>query len=917
MRDREALEHATPARRDREPDLAAIARARALQDEAPLRRTRDELDRAVVLDLQALGDAADRRRFVFRHAAKSEEELVLLRLDAHLARRALAEHEEAAQAIAHLGERAVFGVRDGWHGSNVDIYRVTIYLSSAARPRRDTLGAVRRLELALAALATIVSVVVATRLRLSSDLTDLFPSTREAAALARVTRVTGGGDVSLVLVRGEDPAEVERAADDAAARLRAQDAVERVVTGPPAAREPGDPTAAWRWAGPVARRKLAQAVSDDGMRQRLRDTRALLLAPGASEAEEWLVRDPLRLALIPFEDRIELASGARAAPGDAFGADEGRARLLVVVARGRAFDAATAKRFTDEARAALDAAARPGVRLALTGGHVVASETEAMLRADLTKSGVLSTVLASLAFVALFRRPRALVAVLPPLVAGTLWTTAIAALAFARLSAVATAFAAVVIGVGVDTGVHVYGKLLAARREGLAPHEAAERARRETWRPTLGAAIAAGAAFACLGLSDVAGMRQLGALCAAGEVLTAVAILVVVPPVGAWLERGAPPPPLRLSMVASLTSTRSRALAALGVAAAAVAAALAFGEPAIANAVVTGAPKLPALTTYAEIDATFGGTRGQLVVVSTGADARARADAVAEAAELLRARGAIAGFDALASIDPSPELQRMRLADRDRLDLPARRAALARALAEEGFAVEAFAPALDAFEHPTSTAADAPLDSSLSWLVRRHLADDLAVTYVRLTGKPAEDAEARATIRAADPEAILTGFADLESSLRVTLARDLPRIFGAALGMVAIVLALSLRRVSAVLLALAVLAVEIALVLLGARALGLRWHVYDALVLPVLLGITLDEALFLLEASRARPIDDALAEQAPLASATAITTAAGFGALVVCRFGGLRDLGAVGALGSTAGLLCALVLIPAVLRLRR
>jgi predicted RND superfamily exporter protein len=42
-----------------------------------------------------------------------------------------------------------------------------------------------------------------------------------------------------------------------------------------------------------------------------------------------------------------------------------------------------------------------------------------------------------------------------------------------------------------------------------------------------------------------------------------------------------------------------------------------------------------------------------------------------------------------------------------------------------------------------------------------------------------------------------------------------------------------------------------------------------------------------------------------------LTTAAGFGALVVCRFGGLVDVGKVGALGSAAGLLCALVVIPA------
>jgi predicted exporter len=463
-----------------------------------------------------------------------------------------------------------------------------------------------RAVVALVVVVTIASIVVALRLRLSGDLTELFPATPEASALARVTRVFGGGDVSLVLVRGDDPAEVEKAAERAADFLRSSPAIEQVVTAPPAPSTLSrtDPTGAWRFAGPVARRKLARALTDDGMRERLRDTHALLLAPGAGEVADWLARDPLRLAAIPFEDRIELASGARAAPGSAFVADGGRARLIVLVPRGRAFDPSAARTLTESTSIALaDAhAEHPGVRFDLTGGHVVASQTEALVRADLTRSGLLSMALASFVFVALFRRPRALVAVLPPLVAGTLWTTAIAALAYPRLSAIATAFAAVVIGVGVDTGVHVYGKLLAARREGRSPADAAAFARRETWRPTLGAAVAAGAAFACIGLSDVEGMRQLGVLCGAGEVATALAILAVVPKVGGWLERGPPPRELRLSFVAALTSTRPRALAALAASAIALAAALAYGTPRLDHAVVAlGPERLPAMATCAEI----------------------------------------------------------------------------------------------------------------------------------------------------------------------------------------------------------------------------------------------------------------------------------------------------------------------------
>jgi hypothetical protein len=49
-------------------------------------------------------------------------------------------------------------------------------------------------------------------------------------------------------------------------------------------------------------------------------------------------------------------------------------------------------------------------------------------------------------------------------------------------------------------------------------------------------------------------------------------------------------------------------------------------------------------------------------------------------------------------------------------------------------------------------------------------------------------------------------------------------------------------------------------------------------------------------------------------AATGLTTAAGFVALVACRFDGLRDLGAVGAIGVLAGLVAALIVVPAAAR---
>ncbi len=143
----------------------------------------------------------------------------------------------------------------------------------------------------IAVLLTLASIAIVTRLQLSRDLTELFPETPEASMLARVTRLFGGGDVALVLLRGETSDDSAKAADEAAAALRACPEVVQVITGPPAPKDLQklEPTGAWRFAGPLARKKLAYTLTDQGMHQRLRETRALLLAPGAEDrgTSQW------------------------------------------------------------------------------------------------------------------------------------------------------------------------------------------------------------------------------------------------------------------------------------------------------------------------------------------------------------------------------------------------------------------------------------------------------------------------------------------------------------------------------------------------------------------------------------------------------------------------------------------------------
>ncbi|HEX3771844.1 MAG TPA: MMPL family transporter [Polyangiaceae bacterium] len=792
---------------------------------------------------------------------------------------------------------------------------------------------------------TVVSFwLTASKLHLSTDLSTLFPESGDAGALVRWTRAFGGRDPALVLVRGDAPADVAKVAAGIAEALRHAPSVDSVITGIPAMPPLPDPTLTWAYAGPEARERLAHLVTPDGMAQRLEETRELLLAPSAdAEAEAFLARDPLRLAQVPWEARAELASNVAAAGGGDFVADEGRARLVVAQPRGSAFVSADARALVDDVNRAVAASAVPGVTTELAGGHAIGEATERMLRTDLEVSGSLSLALASLAFVLTFRRSRALAAVLPPLILGTLWTTGLAALLPSGVSAVAIAFAAVVVGVGVDTGVHVYAAFLAERRAGLPPLEAARQAREVTWRPTLTAALVAAVAFASLGLSGLRAMQELGLLCGAGELLTAIAIVLVTPEIGVWLEPK-PPPPLRevrwVVALDRLTATRPRALAALLVCASPIAAVAILGWPLPADALVAVRPQaLGPLVAEEHIHAIFGSgadrrperqlgrqlgrAGGQWVVLTTGRDvddARTRADGVAETLERLQRAGTIEGFDALGTFAPSVATQRARLAERDALDLPSRRGALAAALTAAGFSVDAFAPALDAFAHPSEavSATEGRSDGARSWLLARHVSSDargpLVATYVRPKGDPGADAAARAAVLAADPNAVITGFDAIDRALRGALSKDLVLVGGVAFVVVAIAMRLALRSARHALVALATLACEMGVVGLAMHLLSVRWHVYDALVLPVLFGVTVDESMFLLHAAKDHSMSEALRTQGPLVAATALTTAAGFAALVACRFDGLRDLGAVGAIGVLAGLAAALVVVPAAVR---
>ncbi|HEY4122259.1 MAG TPA: MMPL family transporter [Byssovorax sp.] len=790
-----------------------------------------------------------------------------------------------------------------------------------------------RVATALVVLVTALSALaVGLGLHLEPNVSSLLPDGGDAIALRKYVRAFGGGDLGVVLVHGDDADEDAAAADALAAALASRRSIAFAASRVELPRGI-DPMLLFRHADAATRAKLAAALTPEGMRARLADTRRMLLAPGSGALADVVAQDPLRLGQLALEGAGVGAAGGRAQADGSFASDDGKARLVLIKARGQALHGADARAFVDDVEAAIAPirSAHPKVRFGVTGGHAIAAATEDMLISDLELSGTLSLLLASAAFALVFRRLRALVAVLPPLVLGTLWTAGLATLFPGGVSAIAVAFTSVVVGVGVDTGVHTYAATMAARRRGLEGAACAAAARKAMTSQVMTAAITAGAAFGALALSGIAAVRQLGILCGAGEILTAVSIVIVTPSLGAWLERKAAPPEMPSGWtraVAWLTATKPRAIVAAIVALAPIPALVIGGPPPLAEAVVAVRPKaLEPLRVQQAIFDAFGGKFGQWVVLVADPSlerARERADAIAE--RLAAMPGDVEAVDSLSRIAPALATQKARYAERDALDLPKKADDLEAALGEVGFAPARFSAALDGMRHATHATldlADAQKGAGAlltSRFLGRDAGEELVALYVRpSTGKDVA-AHVDAAVRAVDPTAAVTGYGRLDASLRATLLHDMPRISGVAAGLVVLALAASLRRLRDVVLAALVITSEICAVLLLIRALGIPLHAYDALVLPVLLGITVDEGMFLIQHARVYEgtpggLEATLRAEGPSIASTALTTAAGFAALGVCRFDGLRDLGWVGALGSVVGLVVALIVVPAGLKL--
>lgn len=218
---------------------------------------------------------------------------------------------------------------------------------------------------------------------------------------------------------------------------------------------------------------------------------------------------------------------------------DGTEVYLMIKPSGTAGDLEFARRFVATALDTgkkLAAEQYPGVTLEATGNFQNRIEEDAVMRNDLSNAGLLSALIAVGLILLATRRVSALAVVGVPVVVGLVLTFAFAQGAIGHLNIVTGFLVAILIGLGIEYGVHLSMRYWEEREE-HGVKESLEAAVRGTFSGALTSAFTNAAAFFVLVLAQFHAFQQFGLLAGIGVLLAVLSAYAMGPSLLAIAER--------------------------------------------------------------------------------------------------------------------------------------------------------------------------------------------------------------------------------------------------------------------------------------------------------------------------------------------------------------------------------------------
>lgn len=800
----------------------------------------------------------------------------------------------------------------------------------------------RRTAFLAAVLAIFCVAVIVLRARIDSDVLNLLPQRFESVQGLKLfdRDFSQARELTFALwdESGKGKGDLDAFADYFGEALRREPWVVRVMDGVPM-ESPEGIAQVQKLAVPLLLNlppgdfdKALEHLQPSALAARFKRKRAEIEA-GSFKAEMELNFDPTGVvipALKPLAGSFSLEGGADGARP--FASPDGTLRVAIAVTRQEKLDAPSCQELMRKVEAfkarvlagwkSEGGSGSAAPQILVTGRTPYVAEMSLGMRGDIVSTVIGSVVLVAGIFWLGFRRVRPLFAILHVLLLCCLVAVAAGTFIFGQLNVVTMGICAIMVGIGVDFGMLLFGTYQAAREEGQDHEAAAAHAVNLLGRGVLFGAATAAASFSALILSESPGFTQLGVLIGVG-VLTAALLMMTV--FFALLGRGSVAGKRDFLSGATFWYVERLHRRAGPVAIAGLAALLALNlyawlpvgkvrleadpkslEPAESRAgfaLRKITEKLPA----AKVEPVLAIIQGR-----DAADFRARWTKAQEHWLVAKEKGEIRSFTSPWAFALAPERLKANLAHLRGLDFAPARTALTGSLEREGFEAASFQGAfglldsLGALAHGDLAAADwrkaLPEDSSWIFILDRFLSPtpNVGLAYIspqKTISSQAEQQRLRTALDTPGLGATLTGWSYVMADLVPWSKVKLRNLSLAMLGFIVVVLVFLYRSPAPLLVLLGSLGLSIGAMVAGLKLTGLSLNLFNMLAFPLCLGVGVDYGIYTVLGVRQRGGPKPLATVIKPVILSGLTTIAGFASLGFATHPALSSLGLVCALG--------------------
>ena len=171
----------------------------------------------------------------------------------------------------------------------------------------------------------------------------------------------------------------------------------------------------------------------------------------------------------------------------------------------------------------------PGVTVGLTGEDVISSDEMVTTQSDVETASKIALIGVALLFIIAYQ------GVVKPLLAvfclllGLSWTMGFTALTIGHLNILSVVFTTILIGLGIDFGIHILERFKEERQQGNEILPALQKTLQGTGKGNFAGAITTAIAFGAMVLTDFIGIVELGWIAGWGILFCMIAMLLVLP----------------------------------------------------------------------------------------------------------------------------------------------------------------------------------------------------------------------------------------------------------------------------------------------------------------------------------------------------------------------------------------------------